>query len=135
MISYVPNANELEIVPQRNSVTTSSTYVNFPEPSVITFTKFRTDTKLIMRVLATGFATAINDQSGWGIRINSVDYNFGNTWWNVANKHREVSGLNQITSLAAGAYTAQLRWRRNGGVGNISVDANDRLFMSVTETF
>ncbi|MEK7152953.1 MAG: hypothetical protein AAB834_03335, partial [Patescibacteria group bacterium] len=115
--------------------TTSSTYVNMPGTSSLTFTKAAASTKLTVMVTQTSFiVTAANNVLGVGVRIDSTDYDCGKLFINTLNVHVQLACSVVIPSVPAGSQTIQLRMKRISGTGGIRMDTNDWITISVLET-
>jgi hypothetical protein len=115
--------------------TASTTYVNVPNTTALSFTKHRADTNIVLTFHIGGAYSSASDYHQYGIRVNSVDYMIAMNGLAAYVRHME-SGTQVITGLAAGSYTAQPRVLVSGGAGGtITYDSTVYYSMSVTETF
>lgn len=118
-----------------SGTTTSSSYANFPATSSFSFTKqySSSDTSLKVDLHVTSYATSVTSSVSFGVNINSTDTDVAQLTYNTANNHTQTSGTKVITGLAAGTYTVQIRWKRTGGAGTVTVDGADWVSMTVQE--
>ncbi|HET7637178.1 MAG TPA: hypothetical protein VFK47_00415, partial [Ktedonobacteraceae bacterium] len=114
--------------------TTSGTYANFPTTSSVSFTKAAGNSKLTVRGSVGAFTSATGINARIGVNINSTDYDCGTLLFNTASQHQQIVCSVTISSVAAGSYTAQLRWKIVAGSGTLSTDTNDWTTLSVEET-
>lgn len=132
--SRIPHSETLNTVGAADT-TTSATYVNLAATSSMTFTKLHGSTALELALHATSFSSATGTVTRFAVRIDSVDYDVCQLFWNVANSHAQTSGVAKVGSgvVAAGSYTVQGRWRRVSGTGTLTRDTGDWLSMQVSE--
>ena len=104
-----------------SGTTTSATPANIPGTSSFSFTKKLAGTKLIVAMGLVSFSTAIDTTLGLGALIGGVDTTITQFRHSTANEYRQAFGVNQISGLAAGAYTVQGRWFRVGGAGTLTL--------------
>jgi hypothetical protein len=121
------------VIPQTAGSTTSTSYTTPPTAVTISsFTKYRSDTKIIYHVLCTAYITA----GAWVVYIGVNDgtntTDVAAQAFNEAANHNDVVGTNQITGLVAGTYTFGLRWKAS--TGTINVNTEDFWTFSVMET-
>lgn len=118
------------------ATTTSGTMVDFPAPSSVSFVKRRgsSETSIKASLLLSGVrGTVANDFVSAALRINGVDTEFASLMLATAGLRQPLVGFAIITGVPAGTYTVQMRWRRAGGTGTLTSDANDRLAIQVEE--
>lgn len=112
-----------------SDTTTSATYVNMAgtgSTTSVVATKKSTGTRLLVEVAMSFFVTVNDTTTRFGVNVNAVDYDIFRLAATVpVNVHVFISGFNYISGLAAGTYTIQGRWRRDGGTGTCSRDVND----------
>lgn len=120
--------------------TTSATYVNMAGTGSVTsfsFTKrfSSAQTRIRVEILAGLFAVTSNAVARLGVNINSVDYDVAQVSMPsaAANDHEWCCGVAYLTSIAAGTYTVQGRWRRVSGTGTCRRDTSDWLSITATE--
>lgn len=112
--------------------TTSTTYVDYPTAIDKVFTKGLSTTSLIVQGSVGAFRTVGAGVVFWALLINGVDYPIAQFFYNDLSTHRAVPFHVPIaTGLAAGTYTARLRWRVDANTAN--VDGNDVVHISITE--
>lgn len=104
--------------------TTSASYASIPAVSSFSFTKASTLTRLRIDASFECFSTATNTNVVLGVLVNGVDHDIVRHTFSPANQVESFSGVLFIAAagLAAGAYTIQMRWKRTGGAGTVSVD-------------
>ena len=136
-VVYAPNVpwtRGFRLVPGGIRTTTSGSYENFPtDTASLSITKHRADTRLVLVVNASCFTSTAGVIVHYALRINGVDNDCSIMWVQAGNTHGAIVGGAEVTGLAAGAYTAQLRWKRSGAAGTVTMDTADNAFFSVTE--
>jgi len=130
----VPHTDMVHVVPTPTRVTTSSSYVNFPDTSSVTFTKLRSDTDLVLSMWGSSYVSVTSTSTDLALQINGTDHQVAYLFHNTINEHASCNGINSVTGLAAGTYVVQLRWRRFSGTGTVSCDGADPISWTVTET-
>ncbi len=113
--------------------TTSSSFVSVTGAVTGTIVKARAATRLRLDVRASFVASVGNTTWELAMFIGGADHPFGGGYFNLANDHKFVAVIAYIGGLAAGSYTAQLRWRRPTGTGTLAFDANDWISFDVDE--
>ncbi|MGF7228987.1 MAG: Kelch repeat-containing protein [Candidatus Saccharibacteria bacterium] len=117
--------------------TTSTSYVNYPGTSSLTFTKLANSTKLSVSISVSFWSTAVNTSAKVGVLIGGTDYDCTNFYFNNAALHMPLSCTVVISGVSSGSQTAQIRWKRTvgtGGTGTLQMDTNDWITMKVEET-
>lgn len=109
--------------------TTSTTYVNWG-PSV-SFTKRSSGTRLVVIGTGSMYRTVAALTATLGVNINSTDYDVVKRPIDVSTSHTQLAGATEITGLAAGTYTAQLRAKTSAG--QINVDSGDCSSITILE--
>lgn len=118
-----------------SNTTASTSYVNLPTSSDLTFTKNRADTILVVQFNMTGCYSSAADYVNFAVRVGSTDYLLSYLGI-AANVRHSQSGVVSISGVAAGSVTCRLRVRMQGGFGGtLTVDTNTYYSMSVTETY
>lgn len=108
--------------------TASTSFVDVPTAIDLAFIKRATHTGLAVWGGMTHYVGATGMLTAHALLINGVDYSMGDFFFNPASQHMGVNfGAIIATGLAAGSYTARLRWRvvSGGGGASINVDPND----------
>jgi hypothetical protein len=114
------------------TTTTSATYVDVVGWVDLAFTKRSTSTGLYVTLHAGAFHSG-GTSIDFGVRINATDADVAHFFFNDAGVHRAFSGaVGGFVGLAAGSYTARLRWKTPGGTA--SIDGNDLFSMRIEET-
>ena len=114
--------------------TSSNAFSDFPGPIDLPFTKYSTSTSLAVWGTHTNYATAGTPLTAYSLLINGVDYSLGDFFFNQTGVHTTIGmGVKIATGLAAGSYTARLRWRIVSA-GTINADANDVANFFIQET-
>ena len=114
--------------------TTSSSYANMSTNSSVSFTKQSSTSKLLVIVTTSAFDDiTANTVIGIGVNINSTDYDCTSFDFNNTLVHHSMSCSIVVSSIPAGAQTAQMRWKRVSGTGNIDQDTADYNSITVTE--
>lgn len=97
---------------------TSTSYVNTTLNK--SFTKLYEDTRLIVMMVAGGFNVGIVPT--FAIQIDGTDTQICKRWTNTGGQHKTLAGVNEVTGVGAGTYTATMRvkvaagtWSYNGG--------------------
>lgn len=109
-------------------------FVDVPGPIDLAFTKRATHTSLLLWGTMSHYSTVTTGLTAHAVLINGVDYSIGDFFFNSNSVHATIGLNNRIaTGLAAGNYTARLRWRIVGGAMNINIDSNDSIGISIKE--
>jgi len=113
--------------------TVSATYVDYPGPLDIIFTKRSAGTYVDVQITGSTYATTATGPITIGIRINGVDYDVALFFHNNTGVHASYAGsMAALAGLAAGTYTCRVRWHTNGtAVAN--TDANDLCSVRIQE--
>lgn len=119
---------------------TSTSYTNMAGTGATTsfsFTKRFAGTRIKIEFAATFWSTNADTGVQFGVNFNATDYDIcrlmGNTL--TANQRLHTSGFRYISSVAAGAYTIQARWKKIAiGTGQINRNLEDFLCISAKET-
>lgn len=100
-------------------------FADVPTAIDLAFTKRAAHTALAIWGTMTHYVSGTG-LSAHGVLINGVDYSCGDFFFNTPSEHTTV-GMGVITAagLAAGNYTARLRWRIVTQLVTINVDTND----------
>jgi hypothetical protein len=108
-----------------SGTTTSATPANIAGTSSFAFTKKLAASKLIIAMGLVTSSSAVDTTLGLGVLIGGVDTTVTQFRHTTASEYRQGFGINQISGLAAGAYTVQGRWFRVGGAGTLSTVINE----------
>lgn len=115
------------------ATTTSATYVDMTGV-LVTITKKRADTVLRISGCFDSYVTVASTETRFGVRVNAVDYDLKNLFFNPASQHLPSGGAEIIIpGLAAGSYTVQGRWRRVSGTGTLTRNGNDWYSLTAIE--
>lgn len=112
--------------------TTSTTYVDTPGSSSLSFTKIDNVSKLRVDFHASFYTTSSLDFVGFGVRINSTDYDVHFFTALAANIHNQISRTVLIPSISAGTYTVQGRWKVTGS-GTLTMTTNSQISFALSE--
>jgi hypothetical protein len=113
--------------------TSSGTLADVPGWTDLSFTKRSASTQLYVTLNASAYASVGGISVDFYIRINAVDVAVAHYFFNAANDHRSfTAAIAGWSGLAAGNYTARLRWLVNG-TGTISIDGNDLFSLRIEE--
>lgn len=104
-----------------SGTTASATPANIPGTSSFAFTKKLASSNLIIAMGLVTFSTAVDTTLGLGVLIGGTDTTVTQFRHTTANEYRQAFGINQISGLAAGAYTIQGRWFRVAGAGTVTL--------------
>lgn len=122
------------VTPSGTKTTTSSSYADVDGASMeVTIDKKLADTDVLIDLRFSFYATAVPSRLVLGVSESGTDYEVHSRDINTANSHSEGSALRKITGLAAGSHTFRLRWKRTSGSGTITMDTNDRVYLSAIE--
>lgn len=102
-------------------------------PISLSYTKQRDASDLVIHFYASCFALLALSTVQFGINANGTDFNTTFFFFNPASEHHAMSSVHKLAGISSGPVTLTARWFR-GGVGNISMDTNDRVSFSVEET-
>lgn len=116
-----------------SSTTTSSSFADTATGSSVSFTKVDGASRIRVDFHATCYVTAFSGVVEFAVRINGTDYAVVKMNVQTTSVHKQLSGVAVISSIGAGTYTVQGRWRRVSGSGTVTVDANDWLSFAVAE--
>lgn len=116
--------------------TTSTTYVTLTGLPAVTYVKVRSDTKLVLTQIASGWNglsgnTAIRADSG--VQVNGVNYAAGFFFFNLTGVHTQWSGMATISGLVSGNVTLQPVVKCGGAGMQFNVDSNDVWTLKVEE--
>lgn len=115
------------------ATTTSATYVDMTGVAV-TIVKKRADTVLRVGGCFDSYVTVASTETRFAVRVNAVDYDLKNLFFNPASQHLPSGGAEVIIpGLAAGSYTVQGRWRRVSGTGVLTRNGNDWYSLTAIE--
>jgi hypothetical protein len=129
-----PPAVSVGIANMAPGSTTSTTFVDAPGPFDVAFTKKSASTFVDAQVSGSGFVTGAIGSVIYALRINGVDYGVTSMYFNALSTHASFTGsMAPLGGLAAGAYTARLRWRVNSAPVVANVDANDLVSVRIQE--
>lgn len=116
----------VKAAPTGTGATNNTTFIDVPGPVDLAFTKRATHTALAIWGTMTHYATAAPGLTAHGVLINGTDYSLGDFFFNTMSEHTTIGMGNIVAAgLAAGNYTARLRWRSVGGAVGLNVDNND----------
>lgn len=116
-----------------SDATSSAAYANLLGTSSFAFTKQDAASRLKVTIHAGGFVSVAGTRPMYGVLLGATDYDVVSQTINVINSHTNISGFSYLTSVPAGAYTVQGRWRRAAGTGSITRNNEDWLSISVKE--
>lgn len=112
---------------------TSASYANMAGTSVVNLTKKETATRLFVGAAITSYSTATATTQDTAVAIAGTDYQIMSFSFSTANKQDFQVGYRYISSIAAGAVTVQLRWKRNAGAGTLTTDTFSWISLFVAE--
>lgn len=131
-VPYWPNIMEQSSV--ADSSTTSTSYVDWPTSSPLTFDwrKLLTSTQVLVHVQLSGYvSTAVVFEDA--VRIDGGgDTGVRRGVFNPANTHLEFNGWSRLSGLSAGLHTFTMRVRLVG-TATITADSGDRQTITVQE--
>lgn len=136
--THVPRAKGVNAAATTSgtTTTTSAAYVNMAGTGAQTsfsFTKLRSDTDLVVFMAVSRYDATSASTAMYGVNINSTDYDMMLHILNQTLNHQFAAAQRNISGLAAGAYTVQARWKRQGGTGTLTRDNLDWLSVHVME--
>lgn len=139
--AYPSNGNPRHICAESEGIngdsaadsTNSATYINMAGTTSFNFYKFYDDSRIKVTIEVGGFASAINLQARYGVRINGTDYDVCKCFYNLASTHLFASGTRYIPDIPSGLYVIQGRWLSIGGAGTVQRNANDSLSIHAEE--
>lgn len=95
--------------------TTSTTYVTVTGAPVATFTKRRTDTRIVVWVFSEMF-NATTTTVGFGVQVAGADYDVKSGPFAVANTRQSFDGVIVVPAgVTAGSVTVTPRWKTTAG--------------------
>ena len=121
---------------------TSATFVDLAI-NAWTFTKLYDLTQVRLGMSAAAFSTAVNTIGRWALRLTPqdpgntytpVDLQLSHVAWNAANEHKGGYAEKWVADIPAGAYTCQIRWKRNSGTGTITTNVDNLYTVTMVET-
>lgn len=115
--------------------TSSATYVNMPAPSSLTFTKASSESYLRVDAAPTMFVTGVTGSVFIAVNIDGVDYGMGGLFFNTFSVHTSIPCFQLIAGIAAGTYTAQMRWLKVGGTGVVQSNVDDFMEVMISEVW
>jgi hypothetical protein len=108
-------------------------FLDVPGPIDLVFAKQATQTALHVVGSMTHYCSGTG-LSAHGLLINGVDYSIGDFFFNTPSEHTSIGFGGMIAAgLAAGTYTARLRWRIVHSLVTINCDNNDVALFSIQE--
>lgn len=118
--------------------TTNSTAVYASIPTTpttgVTFTKFSASSLLKVELHCTFFTSAGGCGVEFGVLCNAIDTTVAMIHPGLtAGVHQQCSGVAALTGVPPGVQTIVPRFRINGGAGTITINADDRVSLAVTE--
>lgn len=116
--------------------TTSSSYANLAGTGASTsfsFTKVETSTRIKVTVMASFRSVTNNAQVVFGVRINGTDYDVCGGAPVAVSQSMTCVGSAFVSSVAAGTYTVQGRWKRTAGAGTATRSGSDDWLSIVAE--
>jgi hypothetical protein len=112
--------------------TASASFVDYPGPIDLIFTKRLAATSLIVTGSVGAYKTTAVGLVDWGLSISGTDYVIVGFFYNDLNAHRAAPITVPIAAgLAPGTYTARLRWRT--GVADANANSDDKVYLSIAE--
>ena len=117
-----------------NGFKNGTSFADVPGPIDLPFTKRATHTALLIWGTMSHYSNVTIGLTAHAVLINGVDYSIGDFFFNQNGVHTTIGLNNRIAAgLAAGNYTARLRWRVVGGAMDINIDSNDSIGLSIME--
>lgn len=116
--------------------TTSTTYVTLTGLPAVTYVKVRSDTKLVLTQIASGWNGLANNtaiRADSGVQVNGVNYAAGFFFFNLTGVHTQWSGMATISGLVSGNVTLQPVVKCGGAGMQFNVDSNDVWTLKVEE--
>lgn len=100
-----------------------------------TFVKRSSSTRTLVRILGSGFVSGTAGFAfAFGINVGNLgDQDCGLYFFNTASDHRTFGGEKVFTGLTAGSYSFHAYGRTPGGANTVTIDANDRWSVTLTE--
>lgn len=135
-MASLPNIRCYSYVATATRSTASLTYVDWPVAEVFTtgtFTKRRSDTRLIVILLGSGYMSGAAGGIRLAVRVDGAgtDHALKAGFINVLSEHQEVTGGVEIEDVDAGEHTFTLR--AHVTVGTYNADTNDSMRLLVIE--
>lgn len=118
-----------------SNTSTSTSYANLGSPaSIASFIKQFTATAIIVWFNTTVTAVTAAAAPKFGVQINGVDYDVCLLNEILVGDNLQCSGVAIVApGLAAGTYTIQGRFKRNGGTGTVTLNTNDWVTIAAME--
>jgi hypothetical protein len=120
---------------------TATTFADFTGADAtalaMTFTKTRAATKLVVNLTGVcELTTGVVQNGHLGISVNGVDYEVGRARFpaGASNNRRTITGVIEITGVAAGTFTVKPRFRATASSSTFGFYADDMVSYSITET-
>jgi hypothetical protein len=116
--------------------TTSSSYANMAGTGAVTsfsFTKREAGTRIKVTMHCSYSSVTNNAQIAIAARIDGTDYEVAIGATAASGQAKTVSGVAFVSSIAAGTYTVQGRWKRNSGTGTATRTTNNDWLTIVCE--
>jgi hypothetical protein len=137
----VTASNEMRVgVPGALLTTNSATFVNLAVPAAFSFVKQypNASTKLLATITGSCFFTSTNTGADFGVNVNDGSINTDTLVATLGatvpvSLHSAICGMADVTGFDAGTLTITPRWRRNGAVSTINMDARDRICIRIEE--
>lgn len=129
----IPHASVARVV-QTVSGNSTLVYAAMPTAVNLSFTKYRTDTTLVVDFSVSYYGSAGYTQGRYGIFFSASTTEVLLVASNTASDHRGYSGSVAITGVAAGSNTYSVYWR-HVGANAMTADSNDQITLKLTETF
>lgn len=120
--------------------TTSASYGDSPgSDQVVTLTKYWDETDVSAFTVASAFCLGSAGTSlSFAVKFVELGSTFECAYYlfNTLSDHRTiVGGSDPIPNIPAGVHTVRLQWKRPGGAGTPSVNADDWCWLSAREIF
>lgn len=130
--------SNLAVTTVTNDTKADNTYANMAgtgSVTSLTITKKYSAAISKIRVLmsCSMFSTVSNTGVDLAVRVNSIDVELGTFFFSALNQHHTIVVGDELTTLAAGAWSIQARWKRPSGTGTLTRANNDWLMMSAEE--
>ena len=132
---HIPHSTLVASIPSSGS-RSATTFADFPGIPSMSFTKYRTDTKLNLDVGVNAIYANPSPVLGhFAILVNGVDYVVCLEDFSVALERQSTAGFNEIAAgvVPAGSYTCKLRWKAVLGGGTLNCDGESYCSYRITE--
>lgn len=118
-----------------SNTSTSTSYANLGSPaSIASFVKQFTATAILVWMDVTVSAVTAAAAAKFGVQVNGVDYDVSLLNELLVGDNLQCSGVAIVAAgVAAGTYTIQGRFKRNGGTGTVTLGTNDWCSMAALE--